>query len=82
MPWLGEDEEEGSPASRFHGPSRLADVVKGTFSGSAISQQFGIGDSIPQQQLDATRGVMANTAQIPQLARDVNTLARGRRLRQ
>jgi hypothetical protein len=83
MPWLTDDAEEaggGSPAARFSGPARLADVVKGGFSGAAISQQLGIGDTIPQQQLDATRGVMANTSQIPQLARDVNTLARGGRL--
>lgn len=81
MPWLGEDEEaDGSPTSKFSGPARLADVVKGTFGGSAIGQQFGIGDSIPQQQLDATRGVMANTSQIPQMAADINTLTRGGRL--
>ncbi len=83
MPWLGEDEEEGSsPAANFSGPARLADVVKGTFSGSAINQQFGFGDTIPQQQLDAMRGTMANTSQIPQMAKDMNTLARGGRLGQ
>lgn len=72
MPWLTVDDEDG--------PARLADVVKGGFCGAAIGQQFGIGDTIPAQQLDTTRGVMANTAQLPQMAWDVNQLARGRRL--
>ncbi len=80
MPWLSVDEDEGSPAANFSGPARLADVVKGTFSGLAINQQFGFGDTIPQQQLDAVRSVAANTSQIPQMAADMNRLASGGRL--
>ena len=84
MPWLTDDEDDGAgqggPAANFSGPARLADVVKGGFNGAVANQQFGIGDTIPAQQLDATRGVMANTAQIPQMARDLNTVARGGRL--
>lgn len=83
MPWLTDDTEDGAgggPASRFSGPARLADVVKGGFSGAVANQQFGVGDTIPQQQLDATRSVAANTAQLPTMARDLNTLAKGGRL--
>ena len=77
-----DDEEAGPtrPPANFSGPARLADVVKGGFGGAALGQQFGIGDTIPAQQLDATRQVAANTSQIPQLAQDMNRIASGGRL--
>ncbi len=67
-------------AGGFHGPTRMADAVKGGFGSAAISQQFALGDTIPAQQLDALRGVNVNTAAVPQMARDLNIIARGGRV--
>lgn len=82
MPWLTDDEDGGTaaPGRGFNGAVRLADAVKSvTGSSATISQQLAYGDTIPQQQLDAQRNIMANTAAIPQMARDMNALAgRGR----
>ncbi len=73
----------GRVSNRLDGPARLASAVKGIgASSSAIGQQLAFGDNIPQQQLDAQRSTAANTSQIPQMARDINQLARGGRVGQ
>ena len=51
----------GGGVAGFHGPTRMADAVKG-FSGHGnadlIGRQLAIGDTIPQHQLAATRGLL------------------------
>ncbi|HYH68927.1 MAG TPA: hypothetical protein VD866_29810 [Urbifossiella sp.] len=67
----------------LYGPARMGDAVKGVTGGnsaSTIGRQLGYGDTIPQQQLDATRGLLTvASGNLPMMARDLNTLAqRGR----
>lgn len=70
-------------AGGLNGPRQLGDAVKGVTGGnsaSVIGRQLGYGDTIPQQQLDATRDLLTVTSgNLPQMSRDLNTIAqRGR----
>lgn len=83
-----EDFEDAGPGAgggggRANLRARLAATVKSIANGgngASLGRQLAFGDSIPQQQLDATRGVLANTDQIPQMAQDINRIAQTSRV--